>query len=567
MGKTAAVHYIRDAYDTSGKKLLGRQAAGEGFLRGLVEYGTAERLYCYAKTRQDFSEFCHLIHPWAKKPRPVRWLSANEPTSLAEVGTLYKPDPDIIELVWQRRFASQRAYSICGVTHTLATKAVMKVLAELALAPVQPWDAVICTSKAVKTAVEKLLQTWGEYLAQRTGGKAEAVLQLPIIPLGINCDAFATGNEALAKRATWRQKFGISENDIVILFVGRLIFSAKAHPVPMYLAVERAARITGAKVHLIQAGWFDDVRDENDFKNSPQFFCPSVNMIFLDGREQQIRSDIWYIADIFISLADNIQETFGLTPIEAMAAGLPVVVSDWNGYQESVRHSIDGFKIPTLTPPPLSGLDLAALYVTETLNYGTYIGHVALATAVDVDACTQALTILISDRHLRQRMGENGRRRAREIYDWKVIIPTYEQLWQELAEIRAHSPEIVPAAVDTPPYPLCDDPFRLFSHYSSACLRDELLLGLGEMATTEALQQIRSIRFTSYGPDKRLPLAQIDQIIAALAEQGPLSVGEIFSRFASNSPKPYFYRTLVYLLKFDILRIETQFGRNNDRQR
>lgn len=560
MGTTAAVHYIRNAYDTTGKQLLGRQAAGEGFLKGLVQYGTSERLYCYAKTRQDFSEFCNLIHPWAKKPRPVRWLSANEPGGLAEPGTLYKPDPDIIELVWQRRFASQKAYSICGVTHTIATKAAMKVLGDLAIAPVQPWDAVICTSQAVKVAVERLLETWAEYLAQRTGGKAEAVLQLPVIPLGINCDAFATGSEAIAKRNSLRQKFGIAESDIVILFVGRLIFSAKAHPVPMYLAAERAARATGAKVHLIQAGWFDDAREEGDFKNSPQFFCPSVNMIFLDGRDREIRSDIWHAADIFTSLSDNVQETFGLTPIEAMAAGLPVVVSDWDGYQESVRHGIDGFKIPTVTPPPLSALDFAANYVTDTLNYSTYIGHVALATAVDVDACARAIADLIADRELRQRMGENGRDRAREVYDWKVIIAAYEQLWQELAEIRARSPEIAPAAADKPPYPLCDDPFRLFAHYSSDRLSEETVLGLGEMAAAEALQQIRSFRFTSYGPEKRIPLAAIDRIIAAIASEGPLSVGEIFSRFAEKTPKgsSYLYRTLVYLLKFDILRIEAR---------
>ena len=31
---------------------------------------------------------------------------------------------------------------------------------------------------------------------------------------------------------------------------------------------------------------------------------------------------------MFVSLSDNIQETFGLTPIEGMASGLPLIVSD-----------------------------------------------------------------------------------------------------------------------------------------------------------------------------------------------------------------------------------------------
>ena len=52
-------------------------------------------------------------------------------------------------------------------------------------------------------------------------------------------------------------------------------------------------------------------------------------------------------ADIFVSLADNIQETFGLSVIEAMASSLPLVVSDWNGYKDLVNHGFNGFRIPT----------------------------------------------------------------------------------------------------------------------------------------------------------------------------------------------------------------------------
>ena len=48
-----------------------------------------------------------------------------------------------------------------------------------------------------------------------------------------------------------------------------------------------------------------------------------------------------------MSLVDNPQETFGLAVAEAMAAGVPLVVSDWNGYRDLVRDGIDGFRVPT----------------------------------------------------------------------------------------------------------------------------------------------------------------------------------------------------------------------------
>jgi glycosyltransferase involved in cell wall biosynthesis len=567
MGTTAAVLYLKDGYDTSGNKLLGRQAAGEGFLKALVRHGTAERLYCCAHNREEFADFCNRIDPWAKqRPRQVRWLPFEDPRVLAEPGALYKPDPLIGELAWQRRFFDQRAYSLCGVTHTIASKGVLQAIGDLLVAPVQPWDALICTSTAVKTTVERLLGTWAEYLAQRIAGGTPALpkaapkqaLMLPVIPLGVDCDAFPQGQQAKDTRSRLRQKLGIPEGDIAVLFVGRLIFSAKAHPVPMYLALERAAQLTGAKVHLIQAGWFEDSRDEQDFTNTPKVFCPSVRAIFVDGRQPEIRSGIWHAADIFISLSDNIQETFGLTPIEAMAAGVPAIVSDWDGYQESVRHEIDGFKIPTLTPPPASALDLVWSYVGDSLNYSTYIGHAAMVTAVDVDACARALATLISNDGLRQRMGENGRTRAREVYDWKVVIAAYEQLWAELATLRASAPESTPVAAGAPPYPLCDDPFRLFAHYPTAQLTGEMALGLGPMAAPASLNQLRSIWIANFGSGKRVPAATLDRILATIATEGPLSVGEIVSRFAGSDAAAVasLSRSLVYLIKFDILRLQ-----------
>ena len=41
------------------------------------------------------------------------------------------------------------------------------------------------------------------------------------------------------------------------------------------------------------------------------------------------------------------QETFGLTPIEAMACGVPQVVADWDGYRETVVEGETGFRVPT----------------------------------------------------------------------------------------------------------------------------------------------------------------------------------------------------------------------------
>ena len=57
-----------------------------------------------------------------------------------------------------------------------------------------------------------------------------------------------------------------------------------------------------------------------------------ADVLILD-LEDQARTNLYHAADVFLTLSDNLQETFGLTVIEAMTAGLPVVANDWNGYK------------------------------------------------------------------------------------------------------------------------------------------------------------------------------------------------------------------------------------------
>jgi hypothetical protein len=62
---------------------------------------------------------------------------------------------------------------------------------------------------------------------------------------------------------------------------------------------------------------------------------------------------------------------------------------------------------------------------------------------------------------------------------------------------------------------------------------------------------------TSFGSDRRLPVAVIEQILQKLAVQGTLTVSELLEEFASDSTSTQFLlcRTITYLLKFDVLAL------------
>jgi alpha-maltose-1-phosphate synthase len=75
------------------------------------------------------------------------------------------------------------------------------------------------------------------------------------------------------------------------------------------------------------------------------------------------------------------KETFGQAPVEAMAAGLPVVVTDWVGFRGAVRHGLDGMLVPTLMAPSGEVLVASLRYTTFNINYGAWLALTARLTA------------------------------------------------------------------------------------------------------------------------------------------------------------------------------------------
>lgn len=469
----AAVYFHDEGYRTDQPKLMGRHAAGEGFLRAMLDHAAIDEVVAYAETAQQFQLFERLCQERGGRNAalPRAWAGPGRKAALVRAGALMLPGPNLAEQAWRRRRGSPRRWSICGVTHTTASHRAMDSIGDLLTGPVEPWDALICTSSAVLRTVERILDQHGRWLGRRLGASRLPRPLLPVIPLGIDCAAFDPGAAAAAAmRADWRQKLGIAPQDVAVLFVGRLSWHAKAHPLPMYLALGRAARRLGggARLHLIESGWHANDWIRDGFVEAQKALMPEVTCHLVDGRAAEARRGIWHAADIFCSLSDNIQETYGLTPVEAMAAGLPVVASDWNGYRDTLVHGETAILVPTALPARGTGAVFAERHEDGHNSYDQYCAQVSLVTAVDVAAAAAALTALATDPQRRAVMGAAGRRRARARFDWGVVIGRYP----DLGRAGGHPPQgrraggggpAPPAARQPVPAvrPLCDaDPGR-----------------------------------------------------------------------------------------------------------
>ncbi len=545
----AALYYV--ARDVDAARIAGIDVAVERLTDAFLRYARQEILYCYAQDDASFEAFQVRAAAFGRDAGACRRIPLNAPEALAEVGCLLHPDPNIASYAWPRRWHDQRGYSLCGISHTMSSANVMDAVAACVSAPTQEWDAIICPSRAIAGSIRALWDEWRSYLADRMGARSSCPVQLPVIPLGIDAEKFAANRDP-ARRAAMRQSLGLGEDAFVVLFHGRISFYSKAHPLPILLAAEQVATRIGRPVVLLFYGHFPSEKFEEEFKALVGDIAYASTVRIIANTDPDYPDGVWAAADVFTSLADNIQESFGLTPIEAMACGLPVLVSDWDGYRDTVRHGTEGLVIPTTMPPAGSGLDIGFRYLVGEELYGSYLAASSQTTAVDVAATTEALAALAADTELRHRLGAAGAARADAVYDWRHIVPAYETLWEELAARRARAIESAERPPTRPAHPSRPDPYKMFAGFATSqlALTDRLEIAVSSLDAINALLEHRMNMFT---PEVLLDGEKIAALIQAAKREPGISAAELVAALAPND-RPRVLRTVAWLLKLGYLR-------------
>src|SRR5690625_3599340 len=127
----------------------------------------------------------------------------------------------------------------------------------------------------------------------------------------------ADDEEREREAQSWRRELGIADEELVVLFVGKL--EDKKDP-QLLLEAFREARLDG--VHLI----FGGTGPLEHLLRSEANEMPNVHFI---GFQNQSRMPVVYrLGDVFILPSRGPGETWGLAVNEAMACGRPVIVSD-----------------------------------------------------------------------------------------------------------------------------------------------------------------------------------------------------------------------------------------------
>ncbi len=536
--------------------LMGRQVAGREFLDAYLTHGCARELVVVVWDPAGASSLRRLCEgPAPGRPRrTLRVVPMDEFSdrfcSYSPAPVLYTPCPPDPSFAWTRRQRGPGAFALSGVTHTLCTAGAARVLCDLVTAPYEPYDALICTSAAVVRMVRAVTGAYADYLRDRFGGAPALRPRLETIPLGVNPDRFRPATPA--ERAARRAALNVADDAVAVLFVGRFTPHAKAHPFPMFQGLARAARATGQRVHLILSGWAPNDALMRAFLDALHAFAPGVPTSVVNGMDPDLRFGVWHAADVFTSLADSIQETFGLVIVEAMASGLPVVASEWDGYRDLVADGETGLLVPTCMVRDATA-DATLRLLLGATDYDGFLAECSQAVTVDPEAACEAYGRLLRDAALRRRMGEAGRRRALERFTWARVVGAYEELWREQDAERRARVERGPARPSSAGPPCYPAPEVSFGGYPTRWL-DE---GSQVEATPGAEAQLArflTLSLCNYAGQRRVCDEGVLRALLAAAAV-PRSVGELEDVLRSHGAAHEPARaTLAWLLKYGLLR-------------
>lgn len=215
------------------------------------------------------------------------------------------------------------------------------------------------------------------------------------IVYGIEDDTFSPIAEEVKEQV--RKEQGAGTSDIILCFVG-LVVKRKGFDLISAVFPEVCQEFPASRLWVMGPKSNNESRHIHDeeverYRKMLEPVKTHVKFFGNIGDRQQLAK---LIAATDIFLFPTRQEGFGLAPVEAMACGVPPIIS----------------RIPGVT-------DLANI---EGVT-GLYIN------SENVEELKQAIRTLIADRSLRERMGKAARVRIEQDFSWKSHLAAWEHLY------------------------------------------------------------------------------------------------------------------------------------------
>nr|WP_276600540.1 MULTISPECIES: glycosyltransferase [unclassified Nannocystis] len=256
--------------------------------------------------------------------------------------------------------------------------------------------------------------------------------KLVMVPCGFDPEEFWPGGRAEARAA-----LGLGDGDRIVLQLGRMVPRKGVDNV-----IRALARLPGElRARLVVVG--------GESRRPDPALTPEIGRLMAVARDEGVAERVTFVgsrgrgelrdyyvaADVFVSTPWY--EPFGITPLEAMACGVPVIGANVGGIAHTVAHGETGYLVPPSDP----------------------------------DALADKLALVLSQPRLARRLAQLGLQRVHALFTWEKVAARLADAFAAAAGRRpAQAPTAAFAAVDRG----FDDLLAVLSR-AKTCLRDDIV--------------------------------------------------------------------------------------------
>lgn len=215
--------------------------------------------------------------------------------------------------------------------------------------------------------------------------------KVKIIPYGIDPGQFSVSYSSLEARE--RLKLPL-EGDLILFFGSLVPYKGPEILLQAFNILKKKFK----SLVLVYAG-------RGPLENTLEILSREMKLenqvIFAGFIPEELKPIYYCAADIYCLPSITRAESFGITNLEAMASGRPIVASRLGGIPDIVKDGENGFLVEPGNPQDLA----------------------------------QTLETLLVDKDLRNKMGKKGKKLVKN-YTWEKVVDETLQLYQNLVQIR-----------------------------------------------------------------------------------------------------------------------------------
>ena len=515
----------------------GSQIGSEAIVRALLQASSVYEITLFALNEQHARLVRgHLDAQTPSRPRVHVQLMAALPNVIGHdrLDAYLHCDmgPRLLEVHRLRQQLGGRV-RIIGYAHALSSTDVVDSLHDLLSCQLRYDDCLLTSSTAATASLRKLIRV----LEPENPHAYDFLIYK--CPIPVDAERFSPGSRKFS-----RLRLGFSQSEFILLGVGRLDNYYKQDIDPVLEVVQRVIKKGGRDLRLVLAGSCERAHE----RLIREMICRrrmESSVTLLTNLPEDVKPVLFQCADLFLAPYDSIQESYGISVVEAMAAGLPVVAANWDGLRETVVHGQTGFLVDTYLPSTIS-IQLATNADSQShLVQGQ-------VTALDLQQMGRYISDLMESIPMRKALGTAGRKRVSQFYDIPSCTASLDAI------LTNNTPAMPQGVHGVPPGQGRDMNFLdAFSHYASHYVDSATLVRRGLRQVDWSDSWILAMR------EKSWPFGDRKAIIELLeaSSSTPTTIAQL-ARGTSEEPSIGWGATCCWLLKHGYLEVAPGLGAN-----